>query len=75
MSTPTRSITVQRTIDAPAKDIFEDPVRTGAARRPRRLWVCPLRRALTHRITANGQTFRMNMTGPHMGGDYQTDNH
>ncbi len=27
------------------------------------------------RITANGQTFRMNMSGDHMGGDYQTDNH
>jgi len=26
------------------------------------------------RITATGQKFRMNMTGPHMGGDYQTDN-
>ena len=27
------------------------------------------------RITATGQTFRMNMSGDHMGGDYQTDNH
>ena len=26
------------------------------------------------RITATGQTFRMNMSGDHMGGDYQTDN-
>jgi hypothetical protein len=26
------------------------------------------------RITATGQVFRMNMSGPHMGGDYQTDN-
>ncbi len=27
------------------------------------------------RITATGQVFTMNMTGDHMGGDYQTDNH
>ena len=26
------------------------------------------------RITGSGQTFRMNMSGDHMGGDYQTDN-
>lgn len=26
------------------------------------------------RITGTGQTFRMNMSGDHMGGDYQTDN-
>lgn len=26
------------------------------------------------RITESGQVFRMNMTGDHMGGDYQTDN-
>ena len=29
----------------------------------------------TDRITENGQVFTMNMTGDHMGGDYQTDNH
>jgi uncharacterized protein YndB with AHSA1/START domain len=28
----------------------------------------------TDRITGVGQTFRMNMQGPHMGGEYQTDN-
>ncbi|WP_182526069.1 SRPBCC family protein [Nocardioides dongkuii] len=28
----------------------------------------------TDRITGTGQVFRMNMTGDHMGGDYQTDN-
>ncbi len=27
------------------------------------------------RITGTGQVFTMNMTGDHMGGDYQTDNH
>lgn len=31
-------------------------------------------RDYTDRITANGQKFRMNMDGPHMGGEYQTDN-
>lgn len=29
----------------------------------------------SNRITANGQVFRMNMRGEHMGGEYQTDNH
>ena len=29
----------------------------------------------TDRITGVGQVFRMNMTGDHMGGDYQTENH
>ena len=34
-------------------------------------------RGLDHgdRISRTGQNFRMNMSGPHMGGDYQTDNH
>jgi hypothetical protein len=27
------------------------------------------------RITGTGQVFTMNMTGPHMGGDYKTENH
>lgn len=27
------------------------------------------------RIQGTGQVFTMNMSGPHMGGDYQTDNH
>jgi uncharacterized protein YndB with AHSA1/START domain len=29
----------------------------------------------TQRITEPGQVFTMNMTGDHMGGDYQTENH
>ena len=29
----------------------------------------------TDRITATGQVFTMNMSGDHMGGEYQTDNH
>lgn len=67
------SVTVSRTIDAPAKDLFAIlslPARhaeldgSGFIRSDDR----------TDRITATGQTFRMNMTGPHMGGEYQTDN-
>jgi hypothetical protein len=68
-----KSITVQRSIPASAKDIFD-------------VLTLPQRHAEldgsgfvrsddhTDRITANGQKFRMNMSGPHMGGDYQTDN-
>ena len=74
MTTQDKKIAVQRTIDASAKDLFEvlsNPQRhagldgSGFVRSDDR----------TDRITAVGQTFRMNMTGPHMGGDYQTDNH
>lgn len=74
MTTDQKRITVQRTIDASAQDLFRvlsNPERhaeldgSGFVRSDER----------SDRITANGQTFRMNMTGPHMGGDYQTDNH
>ena len=74
MTTQDKKIAVNRTIDASAKDLFEvlsNPQRhadldgSGFVRSDDR----------TDRITAVGQTFRMNMTGPHMGGDYQTDNH
>lgn len=67
-------ITVQRTIDAPAKDIFEvltNPQRhaeidgSGLVRSDDR----------SDRIQAVGDVFRMNMEGEHMGGEYQTDNH
>ncbi|MBB5835706.1 SRPBCC family protein [Kribbella italica] len=66
-------ITVSRTINASTKELFD--VLTN-----------PERHAeldgsgfvvsddKTNRITAGGQVFRMNMTGDHMGGDYQTDN-
>jgi hypothetical protein len=69
----TNSITVTRTIDISAKDLFQvisDPARhaeidgSGFIRSDDH----------TDRITANGQKFRMNMSGDHMGGDYQTDN-
>ncbi|AKT50458.1 SRPBCC family protein [Arsenicicoccus sp. oral taxon 190] len=72
--TDDKKITVQRTIDAPAKDIFDGltlPSRhaeidgSGFVRSDSK----------ADRITGTGQVFTMNMTGDHMGGDYQTDNH
>ena len=69
-----QQIVVQRTIDAPAKDVFEvltNPERhaeldgSGFVRSDEK----------TDRIQAVGDVFTMNMTGDHMGGDYQTDNH
>lgn len=69
-----QKITVQRTIDAPAKDVFEvltNPERhaeldgSGFVRSDEK----------TDRIQAVGDVFTMNMSGDHMGGEYQTDNH
>lgn len=74
MSTSEGNVTVSRTIDAPAKDIFE--VLTLPARHKEldgSGFVVSDDR--TDRITGTGQVFTMNMTGDHMGGDYQTDNH
>ena len=68
------SITVSRTIDASTKDLFE--VLTNPERHVEldgSGYVVSDDR--TDRITATGQVFRMNMNGPHMGGEYQTDNH
>lgn len=67
------SVTVKRTIDASAKDVFD--VLSLPARHAQ-LDGSGFVRSDDHadRITANGQTFRMNMDGPHMGGEYQTDN-
>ncbi|MDE9365582.1 SRPBCC family protein [Luteipulveratus sp. YIM 133132] len=70
----TRSITVQRTIDHPAEQIFDvltNPKRhaeldgSGFVRSDDR----------AERIQHVGDVFRMNMEGDHMGGEYQTDNH
>jgi len=67
------AITVRREIPASSKAIFEIitlPARhaeldaSGFVRSDER----------TNRITEVGQTFRMNMSGDHMGGEYQTDN-
>ncbi|MGJ7439935.1 SRPBCC family protein [Aquipuribacter sp. MA13-6] len=73
MTTTDTHVTVSRTIDASAKDIFEvlsNPERhaqldgSGFVRSDER----------SDRITGSGQVFRMNMQGDHMGGEYQTDN-
>lgn len=72
MSTDT-SITVQRTIDASTQDVFD--VLSNPERHPELdASGFVVSDEKTDRITATGQVFRMNMTGPHMGGDYQTDN-
>jgi len=66
-------ITVQRTIDASTQDVFD--VLSNPERHPEldgSGFVVSDER--TDRVTGTGQVFRMNMTGDHMGGDYQTDN-
>ena len=74
MTTDDTSISVQRTIDAPAKDIFEvltNPERhaeldgSGFVRSDER----------TNRIGKVGDVFTMNMEGDHMGGEYKMYNH
>ncbi|MEO6020656.1 MAG: SRPBCC family protein [Knoellia sp.] len=69
-----KQITVSRTIDAPAQTIFEilsNPERhaqldgSGFVRSDEK----------SNRIQKVGDVFTMNMSGDHMGGDYQTDNH
>jgi len=67
------SITVQRTIDAPTTAVFD--VLSNPERHPEldgSGFVVSDEK--TDRIAGTGQVFRMNMTGDHMGGDYQTDN-
>ena len=67
-------ITVSRTIDAPAAEVFDvltlprNHVQLDGSG-----FVVSDEHA--DRITGTGQVFTMNMTGDHMGGDYQTDNH
>jgi hypothetical protein len=66
------AVRVTRSIDASAKDIFD--VLTLPARHAA-LDGAGFVRSVDQgdRITATGQRFRMNMSGPHMG-EYQTDN-
>ena len=69
-----KRITVSRTIDAPAPEVFE------VLTRPQRhveLDGSGFVQSVDHgdRITHTGQVFTMNMTGDHMGGEYKTDNH
>ncbi len=67
-------ITVEREIPAPSHAVFD--VLTNVERHAE-LDGSGFVLGLDHgdRISRTGQNFRMNMTGPHMGGDYQTDNH
>lgn len=66
-------ITVQRTIDAPTTAVFDV---LSNPQRHMELDGSGFVTGIDHgdRISATGQVFRMNMTGDHMGGDYQTDN-
>jgi hypothetical protein len=68
-----RSITVRREIPAPSRRIFE---LLSLPSRHKEIDGSGFIRGDDHadRISGSGQTFRMNMTGDHMGGDYQTDN-
>ena len=73
MSEETR-ITVTRTIDASAKEVFEV---LSLPDHHVEIDGSGFVQSVDHgdRITETGQVFTMNMTGDHMGGDYQTDNH
>ncbi|MEJ7630012.1 MAG: hypothetical protein WKF54_10515 [Nocardioidaceae bacterium] len=68
-----KSITVQRDIPASATEIFA--VLSNPAHHVE-LDGSGFVQGVHHadRITGTGQSFRMNMSGDHMGGDYQTDN-
>lgn len=69
-----KKISVQRTIDAPAEELFD--ILTLPANHAQIDGSGFVRsESKTDRITAVGQVFTMNMSGEHMGGDYQTDNH
>lgn len=68
------SLTVTRTIDAPADRVFD--VLTNPERHVD-LDGSGFVVSVDHgdRITSVGQVFTMNMEGDHMGGEYKTDNH
>lgn len=66
-------VTVSRTIDVSTSEVFD--VLSNPHRHPEldgSGFVRSLERG--DRIAKSGQQFRMNMTGDHMGGEYQTDN-
>jgi uncharacterized protein YndB with AHSA1/START domain len=70
----TTTQTVTRTINAPASQIFE--VLSDPARHTEFDGSGFLRSAVNaQQVSAVGDTFRMNMEGDHMGGEYQVDNH
>ena len=68
-----KSITVSRTIDASTSvvfDVLSNPERHAELDGSGFV----ISDEKSDRITGTGQVFRMNMSGDHMGGDYQTDN-
>ncbi|WP_420452142.1 polyketide cyclase [Ilumatobacter sp.] len=69
----TTSITVERTIPASSKELFD--ILTNPHRHED-LDTSGFVRGIEHgdRLNEVGQVFTMNMNGDHMGGDYQTDN-
>jgi uncharacterized protein YndB with AHSA1/START domain len=68
-----KSITVSRRIDASTAEVFD--VLTNPERHAELDGSgFVISDEKSDRITGTGQVFRMNMTGDHMGGDYQTDN-
>ncbi len=69
-----KTITVRREIPASAQAIF-DVLSLPARHKELDGSGFVLSDDHTDRITGTGQSFRMNMSGDHMGGDYQTDNH
>ena len=70
----TDQISASRTIDRPVADVFEV---LSLPENHVALDGSGFVRSVDQgdRITERGQTFRMNMEGPHMGGEYQVDNH
>ncbi len=67
------SITVSRTINA-STDVVFDVISNPARHAELDGSGFVVSDERTDRITGTGEVFRMNMTGDHMGGDYQTDN-
>jgi uncharacterized protein YndB with AHSA1/START domain len=68
-----KSITVSRRIDASTAEVFD--VLTNPERHAELDGSgFVISDEKSDRITGTGQVFRMNMSGDHMGGDYQTDN-
>ena len=68
------SVTVERIIEAPVDRVFAV---LSNPERHQSLDGSGFIRGVDHadRIQKVGQVFTMNMEGPHMGGEYQTDNH
>lgn len=67
------SVTVERVIDAPVDQVFDV---LSNPERHQELDGSGFVRGVDHadRIQKVGEVFTMNMDGPHMGGEYQTDN-